>query len=115
MNPTNYLQTQLIYSSDVLFDHLTDPEDSPPFEFQLGALSHLRTYDQMRFGEFVRILGLGGVITFDYSEDPRRAKLVGCQDDYITFEGMYCRAQHILCSLYIIKAQRMFQGISWPL
>jgi hypothetical protein len=35
----------------------------------------------------VRVLGLGGVVTFDYSEDPRKARLVGCDEDYVNFEG----------------------------
>lgn len=33
------------------------------------------------------MLGLGGVVTFDYSEDPRKARLVGNDDDYVTFDG----------------------------
>jgi hypothetical protein len=40
-----------------------------------------------RHGELVRVLGLGGVITFDYSEDARKARLVGCDEDYVNFEG----------------------------
>jgi hypothetical protein len=40
-----------------------------------------------RYGELVRVLGLGGVVTFDYSEDPRKARLVGCDEDYVNFEG----------------------------
>jgi hypothetical protein len=35
----------------------------------------------------VRVLGLGGVVTFDYSEDARKARLVGCDEDYVNFEG----------------------------
>lgn len=40
-----------------------------------------------RYGELVRVLGLGGVVTFDYSEDARKARLVGCDEDYVNFEG----------------------------
>ncbi|WIA17434.1 hypothetical protein OEZ85_014284 [Tetradesmus obliquus] len=64
-----------------------DPKGSEPFPFQLAALSHFRTKDQMRYGELVRVLGLGGVVTFDYSQDPRKARLVGCDEDYVNFEG----------------------------
>lgn len=45
-----------------------------------------------RYGELVRVLGLGGVVTFDYSQDPRKARLVGCDEDYVNFEGG-CRVQ----------------------
>lgn len=64
-----------------------DPPGSPPMSFQLGALPHFRTRDQARFGEFVRILGLGGVTSFDWSADPRRARLTSVNDDYVTFDG----------------------------
>eukprot|EP00775_Hariotina_reticulata_P014500 gene14500-14625_t len=64
-----------------------DPEGTPPFRFQLGALSHFKTRDQLRHGDFVRVLGLGGTQVFDWSEDPRRARLKGCYEDYVTFNG----------------------------
>lgn len=62
-------------------------EDEPPMEFQLAALSHFATSDQRRFGDFIRVLGLGGKNTFDYSLDPRLPQLGFAEDDYITFGG----------------------------
>lgn len=41
----------------------------------------------MKHGEFVRVLGLGGVTAYDWSEDPRRRRLVGNQQDYLVFDG----------------------------
>jgi hypothetical protein len=55
--------------------------------FQLGVLPHYKTEDQMKKGEFVRVLGLGGSIYYDWSADTRRPKLVGTTDDYVTFDG----------------------------
>jgi hypothetical protein len=56
--------------------------------FQLGALSHFKTEDQSKHGNFVRVLGLGGSMAYDWAADSRRARLVGNQDDYVTFAGM---------------------------
>jgi hypothetical protein len=41
----------------------------------------------MRHGEFVRVLGLGGVTAYDWSVDIRRPRLVGNEDDYLVFDG----------------------------
>jgi hypothetical protein len=56
--------------------------------FQLGALPHFATEDQSRHGEFVRVLGLGGSLGFDWSADTRRPRLVGNNDDYLMFAGV---------------------------
>jgi len=44
----------------------------------------------------VRVLGLGGTQMFDWSEDPRRARLKGCYEDYVTFSG---ELPHVLGSI----------------
>jgi hypothetical protein len=41
----------------------------------------------MKHGDFVRVLGLGGVTTFDWSNDSRRPRLIGNDEDYVTFCG----------------------------
>jgi hypothetical protein len=51
------------------------------------AVASLFAAVDCRYGELVRVLGLGGVVTFDYSEDARKARLVGCDEDYVNFEG----------------------------
>jgi hypothetical protein len=55
----------------------------------LGRHALLLLLFACRHGELVRVLGLGGVVTFDYSEDARKARLVGCDEDYVNFEGAY--------------------------
>lgn len=64
-----------------------DPEGSAPMSFQLGALPHFATEDQSKHGEFVRVLGLGGSLGFDWSADTRRPRLVGNNNDYLMFAG----------------------------
>lgn len=64
-----------------------DPKGSEPLSFQLGALPHFKTEDQSKHGEFVRVLGLGGSIAYDWTHDSRKPRVVGVDDDYVTFDG----------------------------
>lgn len=80
----------------------TDPKGSEPFSFQLGALPHFKTEDQSKHGEFVRVLGLGGSMAYDWSADSRKPHLVGVQDDYVTFDGGLVGGVYLL--VLLVKA-----------
>lgn len=54
----------------------------------------------------MRVLGLGGTQVFDWSEDPRRARLKGCYEDYVTFNG---EDMHVL--MMVVEAASMIHRL----
>ena len=61
--------------------------DGPPMLFQLGSLARFKTMDQRRCPDWVKILGLGGSRTFEYTDDPRYPQLGLFAQDYLNFAG----------------------------
>lgn len=64
-----------------------ESSDGAPMLFQLGSLARFKTMDQRRCPEWVKILGLGGSRTFEYTADPRYPQLGLFAQDYLNFAG----------------------------
>eukprot|EP00798_Chlamydomonas_sp_ICE-L_P022373 gene22373-29477_t len=64
-----------------------DEEGSQPMQVQVAALASIATLDQTRHGDFIKVLGLGGGNTLDYTEDSRAPRLDASEDDYLYFGG----------------------------
>ncbi|GFR40387.1 hypothetical protein Agub_g937 [Astrephomene gubernaculifera] len=64
-----------------------DEPGSAPMRFSLGSLARFVTLQQPDCGDWIKVLGLGGSQTFDYTEDPRYPRLDMCDDDFVHFRG----------------------------
>ncbi|GAX76023.1 hypothetical protein CEUSTIGMA_g3466.t1 [Chlamydomonas eustigma] len=64
-----------------------DPEGTDPMKFQVAHMLHIATKDMRTHGDFIRIRGLGGTNTIDYTFDDRTPMLGMCQEDYVYFMG----------------------------
>ncbi|KXZ42990.1 hypothetical protein GPECTOR_108g185 [Gonium pectorale] len=55
--------------------------------FNLATLSRFVTMQQPQCSDWVKVLGLGGSQTFDYTDDPRYPKLDLCEEDFLHYRG----------------------------
>ncbi|KAI8464401.1 MAG: hypothetical protein J3K34DRAFT_440717 [Monoraphidium minutum] len=84
VGPDEVTPMQIKYEFEVKH---TGTEADEPFRFQLAATPHFATRDQSsnNHAPFVRALGLGAKNTFDYSTDPRQARLSYVDTDYLQY------------------------------
>ena len=57
-------------------------------QFRLASLAHFATEDLIKSGEFVKALGLGGQMVYDYTANMKQPKLDSYSQDYLEFYGI---------------------------